>query len=691
MEPDPFLSEIHGIGPRIASLFKGLGILKVSHLLEYYPRAYQDRSNITKISQLKGKGRETIIANVTRHLLQGRVKRVCLSDGSGSCFLLFFGNFREKFLPLGTKVIVSGYAKRFRQFFQFSNFEYEIIKEGDEKGGIVPLYRLSLEWGHLGQRLFRRIIRGVLEIYKDRINDPYSQIASQFGFISQKDAIFNIHFPKTWNDYKRARNRLVFNELFLLQLGLLINKKRIGLIKRGVEYLKKDITLKFPFELTNAQKRAISEIEGDLFSTHPMNRLLHGDVGSGKTAVCFCASYRVAISGFQVAIMAPTEILADQHYLSAKRFLSPFGIEVGILRSGLPQKEQEMTKKRIENGEIKVVIGTHSLIQGDVRFKNLSLCIIDEQHRFGVSQRQALMEKAFEVSGIWCDLLIMTATPIPRTIALSLYGDMDISCLDEMPRNRGRVITTIRSNKDLPKIYQFIKEKIKEGRQAYIVYPLIEESEKTSYKSCKAYFKKLSLIFKDFNLSLLHGQLKPDEKENVMRGFASGNIQILVATTVIEVGIDVPNATIMVIEDGERFGLSQLHQLRGRIGRGQFTSYCIVITKERIANIIKQNEICEDEDKEAVSRLKVFLKIQDGFKLSEYDLKLRGSGELFGERQHGMTEFKLADPIRDYNTLIKAKNAAGILLERDPLLQENKELKEILLKTFKDLSLGMVR
>ncbi|MEW6679727.1 MAG: ATP-dependent DNA helicase RecG, partial [bacterium] len=560
----------------------------------------------------------------------------------------------------------------------------------EEKGGIVPLYRLSLEWGRLGQRLFRRITRKILDIYKDKIPDSSFEIAKSFGFIPQKEAILNIHFPNTWEDYQKARNRLVFNELFLLQLGLLINKRRIGLISRGFVYQKIEKGLEFPFELTNAQKRAIFEIDKDLSSSHPMNRLLHGDVGSGKTAVCLSAAYRVACSSFQVAIMAPTEILADQHYLTAKRLI-PKEIGVGILRSGLAQKEQQETKKKIENGEIKIIIGTHSLIQGDVKFKNLALCIIDEQHRFGVCQRQALMEKASSLSSHWCDLLVMTATPIPRTIALSLYGDMDISCLDEMPKNRGRIITTIRSNNDLPKIYEFIKEKVKEGRQVYIVYPLIEESEYVSYKSCKLHFKKLSLLFKDFTLGLLHGQLRPDEKEEIMRKFANGNIQILVATTVIEVGIDVPNACIMVIEDGERFGLSQLHQLRGRIGRGQFSSYCIVIAKEKIAKIIRQNIPCDDEDKEAVERLRVFVRVQDGFELSEYDLRLRGSGELFGERQHGISELKLSDPIRDYNILIKAKNGAKTLLEKDPLLQENPALREIFLKTFKNLSIGMVR
>lgn len=679
------LSSIHGIGPKTTNLFKELGIFNVGDLLEYYPRTYQDRSKITKISQLKGKGRETIVATVTKHLLQGKIKRVCLSDGTSSCFLLFFGNFKEEFLPLGRKIIVSGYAKRFRTFFQFSNFEYEILDKDAEISGIVPLYRLSSSWGRLGQRLFRRIIKRILEIYKDKIPDYFKPN----GFISQKEAILNIHFPNTWDDYKRARNRLAFNELFLLQLGFLINKKRLSLILRP-GYPKVEEPLSFPFELTNAQKRAIKEIEDDLSSSHPMNRLLHGDVGSGKTAVCLSAAYRVAKAGFQVAIMAPTEILCEQHYLSAKRLLSPYGIKVGILRSGLGQKEQNETKKMIENGEIKVVIGTHALIQSDVKFKNLSFCIIDEQHRFGVSQREALMKKASRISKTFCDLLIMTATPIPRTIALSLYGDMDISVLDEMPKNRGKVITTIRANSDLPKIYNFIKERINEGEQAYIVYPVIDEGDKTRWKSCKVYFKKLCSIFKDSSLALLHGRLKPDEKEAIMKGFLSGNIQILVSTTVIEVGIDVSNATIMVIEDSERFGLSQLHQLRGRIGRGKRDSYCILIAKDDVVNAIRNN-VENGENKDTIERLKTFVKIHDGFVLSEYDLKQRGTGELFGERQHGISELKIADPLRDYSLLVKAKHEAEAYLRKDPLLQENQPLKDLLLKTFKNLSLGIVR
>lgn len=682
------LSSIHGIGSKITSLFTELGIFSVADLLEYYPRTYQDRSKITKISQLTGKGRETIIGTVTRHLLQGRIKRVCLSDGTSSCFLVFFGNFKEAFLPLGIKVIVSGYAKRFRAFFQFLNFEYEIMDKDSETSGIIPLYRLSSSWGKGGQRLFRRITKRILEIYKDKIDD-YVEIAKTGGFISQNEAISNIHFPKTWTDYKKARDRLAFNELFFLQLGFLINKKRITSISRP-RYPEIKEPLSFPFELTNAQKKAIDEIDKDLSSPHPMNRLLHGDVGSGKTAVCLRGAYRVVCAGFQVAIMAPTEILCDQHYLLAKRLFSPYGIEVGILRSGLGKKEQERTKNGIESGKIKVIIGTHALIQSDVKFKNLSFCIIDEQHRFGVLQREALMKKALEISENFCDLLVMTATPIPRTIALSLYGDMDISVLDEMPKNRGKLITTVRADSDLLKIYNFIKEKVREGEQAYIVYPVIEESDKTGWKSCKAHFKKLCLIFKDFSIAVLHGQLKPEEKEEIMEGFSSGKIQILVATTVIEVGIDIRNATIMVIENGERFGLSQLHQLRGRIGRGEKDSYCIVIVKEGIAHAIRNNLELE-EDKDTIERLKAFVKINDGFVLSEYDLKQRGSGELFGERQHGISEFKIADPVRDYPILIKAKQKADEYLKGDPLFQKNPLLREMLLKTFKNLSIGMVR
>ncbi|HAW50148.1 TPA: ATP-dependent DNA helicase RecG [bacterium] len=685
------ISSISGVGPKTDKLLSLLGIRTIQDLIEYYPRAYQDRINITKISQLKGKGRETIIGQTTRHIPYLKIKKVVISDGTGSCFLLFFGEKVEKFLPLGTKLIITGRAKRYRGFFSFSNFEYEIIKEGDELSGIVPLYRLTSEWGRYGQRQMRRIVKACLSFTK--IDDMYKEIVQPLGLFDLEEAFLNIHFPRNWGCYQNARKRLSFDELFLLQLALQLNKKRLSLMPRKTIYEKPKTALELPFELTFAQKRVISEIERDFSSPHLMNRLLHGDVGSGKTIVALWMAHYVASNGFQVAIMAPTEILADQHYASAKKIFQD-GIKIALLKSGISQKEQKEIKEKIANGEINIVIGTHSLIQEDVSFKNLSFVIIDEQHRFGVSQRQTLIEKARGLSSLFCDVLVMTATPIPRTLALSLYGDMDISCLDEMPKNRGKIITAIRSEKDLEKIYLFIKDKIREGRQAYIVYPLIEESEKTSLKSIKKHFEKLSKIFSDFNISLLHGRIKPEEKEETMKGFSDGKINILVATTVIEVGIDVPNATIMLIEDSERFGLSQLHQLRGRIGRGAYNSYCILITKERIIDMIRGGikPDRDDEDYEAVERLSAIKNINNGFELAEYDLRIRGCGEFFGERQHGMPDLKLADPIRDERLLVLAKDTANNILEKDPILSNYPKIKDLLLNKFKgSIGLGVVR
>jgi ATP-dependent DNA helicase RecG len=685
------------IGKKRESLLASLSIYTISDLLTYYPRGYQDRSKLTPISALRGKGRETIAGQVMRHIRFGKVKRAIISDGRGSANLMFFGPDPAKLLPLGTKVIVTGKAKRMGGKIFFSNFEYEALKEeADSHLKIVPLYRLSVEFGRFGQRLFRKIIEQAIDFYKEKLEDSIPrEIAEQMKLTSLSEAISNIHFPLNWKKRKEARERIVFTELFFLQVALQINRQRTKIIHKNRLYSKKDCS-KFveslPFSLTKSQERVISEIEKDLSSPHPMNRLLHGDVGSGKTVVALWAGFKVASSGFQVAIMAPTEILADQHYIVAKRWLAPLGIEVGILRGGLPVSVQKKAKKLIANGQIQVVIGTHSLISEDVQFSNLALCIIDEQHKFGVSQRQKLLEKANGHS----DLLIMTATPIPRTLSITLYGDMDVSTLNEFPKGRGRIITAVRSDKSLPKIYSFIKDEIKKGRQAYFVYPAIEESQERDYKSAIKHFEKIVLEFPEIPVGLLHGKLKPEEKEEMMQKFAQGEIKILVSTTVIEVGIDVSQATIMVIEDAEKFGLSGLHQLRGRIGRGSLDSYCILITKEKIA-ASAQLEIkvdTEEKDRVSVERIQAIKNITNGFELAEYDLKLRGAGELFGLRQHGLSELKLANIIWDTRLLLKARDCAAALVANDPLLNEEAHLllRDAIIRIFgKKMELGFVR
>ncbi|MBU2461321.1 ATP-dependent DNA helicase RecG [bacterium] len=685
------------VGKKRAELLATLSIFTISDLLTYYPRGYQDRSKLTPISALKGKGRETIAGQVMRHIRFGKVKRAIISDGRGVANLMFFGGDPAKLLPLGTRVIVTGKAKRMGGKIFFSNFEYEVLKEEpDSHLRIVPLYRLSGDFGAFGQRLFRKIISSALDLYKEKLEDSLPpEIAEHINLISLSSAISNIHFPESWRKRKEARERIVFTELFLLQTALQINRQRTKTILKNRLYSKKDCSefLKsLPFSLTKSQERVILEIEKDLSSPHPMNRFLHGDVGSGKTVVALWAGFKVASSGFQVAIMAPTEILADQHYIVAKRWLAPLGIEVGILRGGLSASLQKRTKELIASRKIQVVIGTHSLISEDVQFCNLALCIIDEQHKFGVSQRQKLIEKA---SGP-CDMLIMTATPIPRTLSLTLYGDMDVSTLNELPKGRGRIITAVRSDKNLPKIYSFIREEIKKERQAYFVYPAIEESQERDYKSAIKHFEKISLEFPEIAVGLLHGKLKPDEKEEMMQKFAKGEVKILVSTTVIEVGIDVSQATIMVIEDAEKFGLSQLHQLRGRIGRGGFDSYCILITKEKIAQVSSSETKVEleEQDKLSVEKIRAIKSITNGFELAEYDLKLRGAGELFGLRQHGLSELKLANIIWDAKWLFKARDCAAALVADDPLL--NKEphlpLRDAILRIFgKKMELGFIR
>ena len=685
------------VGKKRAELLATLSISTISDLLTYYPRGYQDRSKLTPISALKGKGRETVAGQVMRHIRFSRVKRAIISDGRGAANLMFFGPDPAKLMPLGARVIVTGKAKRMGGKIFFSNFEYEVVKEElDAHLRIVPLYRLSGDFGAFGQRLFRKIIESALDLYKNRLEDSLPpEIAEQMKLISLSSAISNIHFPESWKARKEAREKIIFTELFFLQTALQINRQRTKTICKNRLYSKKDCSqfLKsLPFSLTKSQERVILEIEKDLSSPHPMNRLLHGDVGSGKTVVALWAGFKVASSGFQVAIMAPTEILADQHYIVAKRWLAPLGIEVGILRGGLPASVQKKAKELISSGEIKVIIGTHSLISEDVQFSNLALCIIDEQHKFGVSQRQKLLEKAKGPA----DCLIMTATPIPRTLSLTLYGDMDVSTLNELPKGRGRIITAVRSDKNLPKIYSFIKEEIKKGCQAYFVYPAIEDSKERDYKSAIKHFEKVSLEFSETPVGLLHGKLKPEEKEIMMQRFAKGEVQILVSTTVIEVGIDVSQATIMVIEDAEKFGLSQLHQLRGRIGRGELDSYCILITKEKIAQVsnLEIRVELEEQDKVSVGKIRAIKSITNGFELSEYDLKLRGAGELFGLRQHGLSELKLANIIWDTRWLFKARDCAATLVADDPLL--NKEphllLRDAILRIFgKKMELGFIR
>ena len=490
----------------------------------------------------------------------------------------------------------------------------------------------------------------------------------KYSLISLDKAIRNIHFPNSADDYLPARKRLIFEELLTLQLGLL--KLKSNKKSETALVIKDDYSSEFekllPFNLTNAQKRTISECLQDMKSKYPCNRLVQGDVGSGKTAVAASLIYSVIKNGYQATMMAPTEILATQHYESLLKILAPAGINIRLLTGSTPAKEKKEIKKALFDGEIDLIIGTHALIQNDVAFKNLALVITDEQHRFGVKQRAQLAEKGEDVHTI-----VMSATPIPRTLGLILYGDLDISILDELPPGKQEIRTDVVDSRYHKRLYKFIKDAIARGEQCYIVCPAVEENE-TNIKSAEELADELANgEFKGYNLGILHGKMKPKDKEAIMKSFASGKVSLLVATTVVEVGVDVPNATIMVIENAERFGLSTLHQLRGRVGRGNKKSYCVLVS--------------DAKGKTARERLMTMKKYSDGFKIADTDLKLRGPGDFFGSRQHGLPELKIADMVEDMDTLQNAQECAKSILRNDFSLSNHPALKNQMNKMFENI------
>ncbi|MFH1562707.1 MAG: ATP-dependent DNA helicase RecG [Nitrospirota bacterium] len=727
---------LKGVGEKRAEILASLGITQIKDLLQYYPRIYQDRRHLKPIFNLCDGEKETLQGIIIGHnksrLPRRKIEllKVIISDGTGYASLLFFNQPKmERYLTKGLKLIVTGRIRRFRGEIQVSDFEYEILTDEENElihhNRIVPIYPLNQEVSpSIAQRLIRTTIKKALDTYTEQLIEIFPiEILSKYQLPDIGFALNNIHFPASWTAYRSARHRLIFEEFFLFQLALGMTKKKVE-EEKGIKFqtdlkLLTSFTKSLPFTLTQAQKRVIKEIITDMGSAIPMNRLLHGDVGSGKTVVATCAAIVAYENGYQTAIMAPTEILAEQHYLNIQRLLENFGIKVALLTGSLKKSEREETLTQIKNGEVNIAIGTHALIQEGVEFKKLGLCVIDEQHRFGVMQRAELKNKAKEVylaeaclveshltpnpeMAVCPDVLVMTATPIPRTLALTLYGDLDTSVIDELPPNRQKVITKSRSEKDLPKIFAFIKDEIKTGRQAYLVYPLIEESEELELKAATKMFEELQKnAFPEFKLGLLHGQLKSDEKDKVMKSFYNKEIDILISTTVIEVGIDVPNATIMLIEHAERFGLAQLHQLRGRVGRGLHKSYCILVTKKAIADLVNSGlpirgimPLNLQEDSEAsltdstilkgAKRLATMCQISDGFEIAQVDLELRGAGEFFGTRQHGILRLKLANIIYDAKWLELARKEAFSMLDNDPFLKAHQSISKTFAYQFKD-------
>jgi len=682
---------VKGVGPRLAKLFEKKGILTVEDALYFLPRCYEDRRNLKKISELRAGRKETSFGEI---LLSGAVfyqnkrKRIfeaVVGDGSGTITLKWFrGNeryLRERFRK-GRKLIFSGEVRWFNYQKEIHHPDVEIIEGDIEKDylnfkRIVPIYS---ETEGLYQRTLRRLMKSISDGYADGLSSPIpAEIVERQDLIDFREAFRRVHFPPEGESLEElnlfrsdGHRRIIFDEFFFLELGLALKKRGVAL-ETGISFktdgtLSKKLLERLSFELTRAQEKALREIVEDMERPRPANRLIQGDVGSGKTIVALLASLRVVECGYQAAIMAPTEVLAEQHYLNIHRWVEPLGVRVALLTSSIKGAEREDIYSHIQRGKIQIVIGTHAVIQEQVEFHRLGLAIVDEQHKFGVVQRGLLKKKGGNP-----DVLVMTATPIPRTLAMTLYGDLDISLIDEMPPGRRPVETKVFHESSRSRVYRIIEEEVRKGRQAFIVYPLVEESEKLELRDATRMAEHLQKdIFPEFQVGLLHGRMRSDEKEAIMMEFKDGRIDILVATTVIEVGIDIPNASVMVVEHAERFGLSQLHQLRGRIGRGRYPSQCILLAQWR-------------SSEEAKIRLQAMERTNDGFKIAEQDLELRGPGEFFGVRQSGLPDFRVARLIRDTSILIEARKEAFRLVEEDPDLErpDHQALKRGLMERWK--------
>jgi len=682
---------VKGVGPKLAKLFEKKGILTVEDALYFLPRCYEDRSHLKKISELKAGRKETGFGEILLSgvaFYQNKKKRVfeaVIGDGSGTITLKWFrGNeryLRDRFKK-GRKLIFSGEVRWFISQREIHHPDVEVVEGDIEKDylnfkRIVPIYS---ETEGLYQRTLRRLMKTILDGYADELSSPIPpEILERQDLINFSEAFRRAHFPPegesidTLNLQRSdGHRRIIFDEFFFLELGMALKKRGVAL-EAGIPFKTDGILVQkllnlLSFKLTHAQQRVLSEIKADLEKAHPMNRLIQGDVGSGKTIIALLTCLRVIECGYQAAIMAPTEVLAEQHFLNLHRWMEPLNVKVALLTSNVKGPEKEDLYQGIRNEDVQLVIGTHALIQGAVEFHRLGLAIIDEQHKFGVVQRGLLKKK-----GRNPDVLVMTATPIPRTLAMTIYGDLDVSIIDEMPPGRMPVETKVFPESARGKVYRMVEEEVKKGCQAFVVYPLVEESEKLDLKDATRMAEHLQKdVFPELRIGLLHGRMKSDEKEATMTEFKEGRIQVLVATTVIEVGIDIPNASIMVVEHAERFGLSQLHQLRGRIGRGRTPSKCILLAQYR-------------SSEEAKVRLRAMEKTTDGFRIAEEDLELRGPGEFFGIRQSGLPDFRVAHILRDTPILIEARKEAFRLVQEDPELVQPSHagLKEILVKRWK--------
>ncbi|MCX6135018.1 MAG: ATP-dependent DNA helicase RecG [Ignavibacteriales bacterium] len=718
------LQYVKGIGPKRAAALESVEIRTVRDLLHNFPFDYLDRSSIVSIRDLKkyvdAEKPVTVIGQVFRQEMR-RSRRsnrlifiLTLEDATGHLPCVWFEGvqwFKDAF-EAGELLAVSAYPD-FDKLgrIQFTHPEFDRLKGAEEEdepdwgklfntGSIIPKYSSTADLTKVGldSRGFRRITRSALKSHLNTVEEFLpDEIRARENLAGCRTALGQIHFPANQDELAAARRRLKFDELFFLQLMLAFRKRRLSEEKKGITYsteseLARSLAGSLPFELTRAQRRVLNEIADDMRAPKPMNRLLQGDVGSGKTIVALLAMLVAVQNGYQVALMAPTEILADQHFRTLAGYLKNLPVTVRLLTGGQRKKLREDVLEDIRSGRAHIVVGTHALIEENVSFAQLGFVVIDEQHRFGVMQRATLRGK-----GLNPDVLVMTATPIPRTLSLTVYGDLDVSVIDEMPADRKPIKTGVRLENQKEKVYQFVREEVRRGRQAYIVFPLIEESEKVDLKAATEEFEHLkTAVFPEYTLGLLHGRMKSEEKDGIMGRFKAGEIHVLVSTTVIEVGIDIPNATIMIVENAERFGLSQLHQLRGRVGRGADQSYCILVANYGWFDDHRRGKEVGELKREKLNaqiRLDTMVETSDGFKIAEVDLKLRGPGEIFGIRQSGIPEFRIANPVEDGDIIAIARKEAFLLVEQDPQLRlsSHKNLRKHFEERYRDaLALGSI-
>ena len=675
---------LKGVGPRRAEVLKGAGVNTIEDILYYLPRRYEDRRNFTLIKNLKVGEYQVVkggvlASGVYRTKKGTTVFQLAVGDKTGVIYCAWFNQpFLKKIFKNGQNIIIYGKVERYDRL-QINHPEYETAVEerlnhSINIGRIVPVYSLT---ENVKQRYMRSLTYEAIGNFAILVKEALpANIRARNRLVDLRFAIRNIHYPSSFENLERAYKRLVFEEFFILQLALALKKKNLKMSAPGIRHrldaqAMDSFKRLFSFELTRAQLKAINEIRADMASPRPMNRLLEGDVGSGKTAVAIYALLLTVQNGHQAVLMAPTEILARQHYMNMSALLMPLGINVRLLVSGIKGAKKLEIKNEIKNGRVDIAIGTHALLEEDVVFRKLGLVIIDEQHKFGVTARQRLRMK-----GENPDVLVMTATPIPRTLALTVYGDMDMSVIRELPDGRHPVTTYCLEEDRRQSVYRFVREEIEKARQAYIVYPRIwavkdATSDPDNLKAADEMYNKLRKeVFPDLKLGLLHGSMSTVEKNDIMKKFKNKKIDILVSTTVIEVGIDVPNASCMVIENAERFGLSQLHQLRGRIGRGNYLSYCILLGRAKTES--------------AKKRFDTMAETQDGFRVAEEDLELRGPGEFFGTRQHGLPELRFGNILKDFEIMEQARAEAFRLVREDPMLAQPKNflMKECLKKRF---------